>query len=244
MTTQPLNLIKMQEPLSVDVGSIVSGSAPKKKFIAENLAPLVITTNTQNPQELAISMQSVQIQEKPSQLVIPVSHPQNPEGSIIKDLLLNSKNFGAIEGDAGGGDFTCPTCKVSFRAAEILKYHLIHCGEENIISRSAPISPTTSNNNNNINNSAISPYLPRSNSEKHSPTTLSVIAQSQLRSSNSAASPRTPSSLQKLAKSQIKIPKQKPDNDPPPVVQAPFPLQDPCWATHAWSISELKKNLM
>lgn len=211
MSTQPLNLIKMQEPLSVDVGTIVmSSSIPKKKYLSENPAPLVITS--QNPQEIIHpTAQMQQIQEKPSQLVIPTSHPQNPEGSIIKDLLLNSKNFGAIDGEAGDGNYTCPTCKVSFRGAEILKYHLIcHCGDESIISRSAPISPTSSNNNN---SNATSPYLPRSSSsEKHSPLSLTSIAQSQLRPTNSAISPRTPSSLQKLAKSQLKIPKPKPEN--------------------------------
>lgn len=215
MSTQPLNLIKMQEPLSVDVGPIVSNSVPKKKYLNENPAPLVITT--QNPQEINVQSTSTSqmqpIQEKPSQLVVPTSHPQNPEGSIIKDLLLNSKNFGAVEGEAGDGNYTCPSCKVSFRAAEILKYHLIcHCGDENIISRSAPISPTSSTSNNN-NSSATSPYLPHSSSgEKHSPLSLSSIAQSQLRPSNAALSPRTPSSLQKLAKSQLKIPKPKPEN--------------------------------
>lgn len=211
MTTQPLNLIKMQEPLSVDVGSCASTSIPKKKYLSENPAPLVITT--QNPQEIiAITpIQMQHLQEKPSQLVIPTSHPQNPEGSLIKELLLNSKNFGAIDGEAGDGTFTCSTCKVSFRGAEILKYHLIcHCGDESIISRSAPISPTSTTSNNNSN--ATSPYHPRLSSEKHSPTSLSTIAQSQTRPSNSATSPRTPSSLQKLAKSQLKVPKQKPDN--------------------------------
>lgn len=195
---QPLNLIKVHEPLTVDVGSSVSStSLPRKRYMSDNQAPLVITSNLQS--------QEIVIMDKPSQstqLVIPASHPQNPEGSIIKDLLLNSKNFGAVDGETGDGSYTCPTCKVSFRGADILKYHLIcHCqGEENILSRSAPISPSSS---------AASPYYPRSSSEKHSPTSLSVLASSQLRSGSSS---RTPSSLQKLAKSQLKTPKHKPDN--------------------------------
>lgn len=194
-TQQPLNLIKVHEPLTVDVGTSVSSTAPRKRYLTENPAPLVITTNLQQPQEIAA--------EKPAQstqLVIPASHPQNPEGSIIKDLLLNSKNFGAVDGETGDGSYTCPTCKLSFRGADILKYHLIcHCqGEDNILSRSAPISPSGTS----------SPYYPRSNSEKQSPITLSQLAVSSLR----AGSSRTPSSLQKLAKSQLKPLKHKPDN--------------------------------
>jgi human immunodeficiency virus type I enhancer-binding protein len=204
LASQPLNLIKMQEPLSVDVGT---NMIPRKKYLGENPAPLVITSQVPPPpppETVIIPMQQQQQQqqqEKPSQLVIPTSHPQNPEGSIIKDLLLNSKNFGAIDGEGGDGTYTCPTCKIQFRGADILKYHLIcHCGDEQIISRSAPMSPTSN---------ATSPYYPRSSSEKFSPSSLSNIAQSQLRT---AISPRTPSSLQKLAKSSLKIPKPKPEN--------------------------------
>lgn len=200
-TPQPLNLIKMQEPLSVDVS--MSIHTPRKRFLSENTAPLVITSNQQEAavviieKQQLLQRQSQQQQQQPTQLVIPTSHPQNPEGSIIKDLLLNSKNFGAIDGEAGDGNYTCPTCKVSFRGADILKYHLIcHCGEENIISRSAPMSPS--------NNSAPSPYY------KNSPSSLSSLAQSQLRAN--ANNTCNPSSLKKLAKSQLKAPKPKPEN--------------------------------
>lgn len=196
LATQPLNLIKMQEPLSVDVSTGVVSVIPRKKFLNEIISAPLVITSSQIPPE-TISIPHHHHQEKPSQLVIPVSHPQNPEGSIIKDLLLNSKNFGAIDGDPGDGTYSCPTCKISFRGADILKYHLIcHCGDESFNSRSAPISPTTN---------ATSPYYPRSSSEKHSPASLSNIAQSHL-------TPHMPSSLQKLAKSQLKVPKQKPEN--------------------------------
>lgn len=188
-TQQPLNLIKIHEPLTVDVGANV---IPRKRYMSENPAPLVITSS--QPPEVPM--------EKPqsTQLVIPASHPQNPEGSIIKDLLLNSKNFGAVDGETGDGSYTCPTCKLSFRGADIFKYHLIcHCqGEDSILSRSAPISPS---------GSLSSPYY-RSSSEKNSPTSLSQLASSQLRGGSS----RNPSSLQKLAKSQLKVPKHKPEN--------------------------------
>lgn len=196
-TSQPLNLIKIHEPLTVDVGTSVRNEIPRKRYMSENPAPLVITSNQQPPAATEVIMEKPQS----TQLVIPASHPQNPEGSIIKDLLLNSKNFGAVDGETGDGSYTCPTCKLSFRGADILKYHLIcHCqGEDNILSRSAPISPSSGIG---------SPYYPRSSSEKHSPTSLIQLAQSQLRASTS----RNPSSLQKLAKSQLKVPKHKPDN--------------------------------
>lgn len=188
-TQQPLNLIKIHEPLTVDVGV---NAIPRKRYMSENPAPLVITSI----QQLEAPAEKLQA----TQLVIPASHPQNPEGSIIKDLLLNSKNFGAVDGETGDGSYTCPTCKKSFRGADIFKYHLIcHCqGEDNILSRSAPISPS---------GSLSSPYY-RSSSEKNSPTSLSQLASTQLR----AGSSRNPSSLQKLAKSQLKVPKHKPDN--------------------------------
>lgn len=184
-TQQPLNLIKIIEPLTVDVGTSVGNATPRKRYLNENPAPLVITSNQQP--EVAVEKP----QSSTQQLVIPASHPQNPEGSIIKDLLLNSKNFGAVDGETGDGSYTCPTCKLSFRGADILKYHLIcHChGEDNILSRSAPISP--------------SGFY-----DKDSPTSLRQLAVSQLR----AGSSRNPSSLQKLAKSQLKTPKHKPDN--------------------------------
>lgn len=205
---QPLNLIKMQEPLTVDVGQ----ATPRKRYMIENPAPLVITTNNQVQMQQVIQLlpQSPpdekqllhQMTTTTTQLVIPASHPQNPEGSIIKDLLLNSKNFGAVDSESGDATYTCPTCKLSFRGADILKYHLIcHCqGEENImLTKSAPISPQSAGMS--------SPYYPRSSSEKCSPTSLSQLAQIQLKQSK-----KNPSSLLNLAKSQLKVPKHKPEN--------------------------------
>lgn len=200
-TPQPLNLI-MQEPLTVDVGSVSpSNSTPRKRYLSENPSPLVITSNQQ--MQHVHQQSSQQSDEKqPTQLVIASSHPQNPEGSIIKDLLLNSKNFGAVDSESGDSTYTCPTCKLSFRGADILKYHLIcHCqGDENIISKSAPISPQAVG--------MASPYYPRSSSEKCSPTSLSQLAHIQLKQS----SKKNPTSLQNLAKSLLRTPKHKPEN--------------------------------
>jgi human immunodeficiency virus type I enhancer-binding protein len=200
---QPLNLAIMQEPLTVDVGSVSpSNTIPRKRYLSENPSPLVITSNQQMQQITQQVIQQQTDEKQPTQLVIPSSHPQNPEGSIIKDLLLNSKNFGAVDSESGDATYTCPTCKLSFRGADILKYHLIcHChGDENILSKSAPISPQ--------NAGMSSPYYPRSSSEKCSPTSLSQLAQIQLKQT----SKKNPSSLQNLAKSQLKTPKHKPEN--------------------------------
>lgn len=192
-TAQPLNLIKMQEPLTVDVGTLQS--TPRKRYLCENTSPLVITTN--NPQlqqpQVVQHQQSPPEQKQQQQHVILASNAPNTEGSIIKDLLLNYN----------GQVYTCPTCKMEFRGADILKYHLTcQCpGEDNnILSKSAPMSPQSAG--------MTSPYYPRSSSEKCSPTSLSQLAQIQLKQT----SKKNPSSLLNLARSQLKAPKHKPDN--------------------------------
>lgn len=55
-------------------------------------------------------------------------HPLNPEGSIIKDLLLKTKSNGlsAMTGelvDGLGPLYMCPICQIMFRSAEVLEVH-------------------------------------------------------------------------------------------------------------------------
>lgn len=60
-------------------------------------------------------------------------HPQNPEGSIIKDLLLKARARGDAPfmlgdipedlGIGGGSQYTCPLCRISFRGADNLETH-------------------------------------------------------------------------------------------------------------------------
>uniref|UniRef100_A0AAG5D8H2 Uncharacterized protein n=1 Tax=Anopheles atroparvus TaxID=41427 RepID=A0AAG5D8H2_ANOAO len=134
------------------------------------------------------------------------NHPQNPERSIIKDLLLNSRAFGVVQnpdGENGDNLYTCKMCNVSFRDVDSLKYHMIcYCqGSGSNLnspsSSSAPISPVGSPS------AAAASYI-----RSRSVSSLKQLA----RSSLNPPSARTPSSLSKLAKSQLTRPRTKPEN--------------------------------
>uniref|UniRef100_A0A182RFP6 Uncharacterized protein n=2 Tax=Anopheles funestus TaxID=62324 RepID=A0A182RFP6_ANOFN len=135
------------------------------------------------------------------------NHPQNPERSIIKDLLLNSRGFGVVQnpdGENGENLYTCKMCNVSFRDVDSLKYHMIcYCqGSGSSLnspsaSSSAPISPVGSPS------SAAASYI-----RSRSVSSLKNLA----RSSLNPPAGRNPSSLSKLAKSQLTRPKVKPEN--------------------------------
>lgn len=71
--------------------------------------------------------------ETPQELMMILDHPQNPERSIIKDLLLNSKQFGVIAEGEVESLFVCQTCKKAFHTADLLKYHTVcHCSGSQI----------------------------------------------------------------------------------------------------------------
>uniref|UniRef100_A0A182XZI4 Uncharacterized protein n=1 Tax=Anopheles stephensi TaxID=30069 RepID=A0A182XZI4_ANOST len=135
------------------------------------------------------------------------NHPQNPERSIIKDLLLNSRGFGVVQnpdGENGENLYTCKMCNVSFRDVDSLKYHMIcYCqGSGSSLNSpsatsSAPISPIGSPS------AAAASYI-----RSRSVSSLKNLA----RSSLNPPVGRSPSSLSKLAKSQLTRPKIKPEN--------------------------------
>ncbi|KFB36656.1 AGAP007640-PA-like protein [Anopheles sinensis] len=130
------------------------------------------------------------------------NHPQNPERSIIKDLLLNSRAFGVVQnpdGENGESLYTCKMCNVSFRDVDSLKYHMIcYCqGTGSPSSSSAPISPVGSPS------AAAASYI-----RSRSVSSLKQLA----RSSLNPPPARTPASLTRLAKSQLTRPRTKPDN--------------------------------
>ncbi|XP_055686045.1 uncharacterized protein LOC129791733 isoform X2 [Lutzomyia longipalpis] len=125
------------------------------------------------------------------------NHPQNPERSIIKGLLLDWKSV--TGGDGEDAVHTCQVCKISFRSAENLKYHTICYCQGN---HSAPISPVGSPSHKYSRSNSIHVNLP----EKYNPNTLKNLAKCTLRQP-----PRTPSTLSKLAQSQLKLPKPKPE---------------------------------
>lgn len=115
-------------------------------------------------------------------------HPQNPERSIIKSLLLNSRGL-AVPTTVEGGDavFTCPLCKTTFRSADDLQCHTkSYCqgtpqtSVQNSVNgspHSAPISPVGSPSHKYHRSNSFNMYLP----EKYSPNTLAKLACSTLR---------------------------------------------------------------
>lgn len=125
-------------------------------------------------------------------------HPQNPERSIIKSLLLNSR--GLAVPTAGEGDdavYICPLCNISFRSADNLQYHTkCYCqgtpAQANGSPHSAPISPVGSPSHKYFRSNSFNLYR----QEKYSPNTLAKLASSSLRHH------RTPLSLAKLAAQQ------------------------------------------
>lgn len=132
-------------------------------------------------------------------------HPQNPERSIIKSLLLNSRGLAVpTTGEGEDAIYTCPLCKISFRSADNLQYHTkcycqgtppVSIQQNNQINgspHSAPISPVGSPSHKYFRSNSFNLYLP----EKYSPNTLKKLATSTLRHH------RTPLSLAKLAAQQ------------------------------------------
>lgn len=62
-------------------------------------------------------------------------HPLNPEGSIIKDLLLKTKMNGLaqVSGEmVDGSQFVCPLCQITYRSADNLDTHRMYYCKGNI----------------------------------------------------------------------------------------------------------------
>lgn len=140
-------------------------------------------------------------------------HPQNPERSIIKSLLLNSRGLAVpTTGEGDDAVYTCPLCKITFRSADNLQYHTkCYCQgtpasssqmqqQRNHSPQSAPISPVGSPSHKYFRSNSFNLCLP----EKYSPNTLAKLASSSLRHPH-----RTPLSLAKLAAQQTTNPYQQ-----------------------------------
>lgn len=130
------------------------------------------------------------------------NHPQNPEKSAIKDLLLNANSWGALPPNEADERFTCPFCKVRFSSAENLKFHTIcYC------QGSQANSPQAASRSG-------SPSYFRSNSlnDKNNPNSLAKLASTSLRRCPIKNQPNQPSSLVQIVKSQVKLPKIKVEN--------------------------------
>ncbi|XP_058836700.1 uncharacterized protein LOC131693138 isoform X2 [Topomyia yanbarensis] len=214
---QPLNLskpvpsepVEMEHPRKRSSGALYSREQSPSSSLQY---PPQQTTTSLPPNQPQISQAQQQTPVAPQaqshappqqqQQVTVTDHPQNPERSIIKDLLLNSRGFGVVqnpENEKIENLFTCKSCNTSFRDAEILKYHTIcYCqGNSNVNSpsSSAPISPVGSP----------SSYFSRSKS--YNPTSLKTLARVSLN-----PPPRNPSTLSKLAKSQLRLPRSRPEH--------------------------------
>ncbi|XP_050073128.1 serine-rich adhesin for platelets [Anopheles maculipalpis] len=171
------------------------------------LVPLHIQVPTTPSTQIIPTERPLRPTATPTPPLTVANHPQNPERSIIKDLLLNSRGFGVVQnpdGENGENLYTCKMCNVSFRDVDSLKYHMIcYCqGSSSSLnspsaSSSAPISPIGSPS------AAAASYI-----RSRSVSSLKNLA----RSSLNPPVGRNPSSLSKLAKSQLTRPKVKPDN--------------------------------
>lgn len=117
-------------------------------------------------------------------------HPQNPERSIIKSLLLNSRGLAVpTTGEGADAIFMCPLCKTTFRSADDLQCHtksycqgtpqtsVQNSNQLNGSPHSAPISPVGSPSHKYHRSNSFNMYLP----EKYSPNTLAKLASSTLR---------------------------------------------------------------
>lgn len=133
------------------------------------------------------------------------THPQNPERSIIKDLLLNSRGLAIPTGEGDEAVYTCPLCKITFRSADNLQYHTkCYCqGSQATTPQSAPQSPVGSPSHKYFRSNSFNVNLP----EKYNPNTLAKLASCTLRHPN-----KTPLSLAKLAQTKIKPGRSKPEN--------------------------------
>lgn len=206
-TTQNRSTAHSALNLSTDVPLNLTNSAQRKKSIGnDSMHSGSPVASTSNLSELNVAgLQS----GAGSSTFYENHHPQNPERSIIKSLLLNSR--GLAVPTAGEGDdavYICPLCNISFRSADNLQYHTkCYCQgtpqvslslstQANGSPQSAPISPIQtpvgSPSHKYFRSNSFNLYRP----EKYSPSTLAKLASSSIRHH------RTPLSLAKLAAQQ------------------------------------------
>uniref|UniRef100_A0A182TDB2 Uncharacterized protein n=1 Tax=Anopheles melas TaxID=34690 RepID=A0A182TDB2_9DIPT len=204
----PVSTVSNTSTVSVASGSSSVASQPPH-------VPLHIQVPTVPSTQLTSADRPHRPTPTPTPPLTVANHPQNPERSIIKDLLLNSRGFGVVQnpdGENGENLYTCKMCFWSFRDVDSLKYHMIcYCqGSGSSLnspsaSSSAPISPVGSPS------AAAASYI-----RSRSVSSLKNLARSSLNPPG-----RNPSSLCKLAKSQLTRPKVKPDNISLPAADSP-----------------------
>lgn len=121
----------IETPLQKKYGKIKQ-IAESKQFLNEitdvrtDLSPLNLTkynNETEHPFRKRSHSESFTLNDQ--------KHPLNPEGSIIKDLLLKSKLNGLLPVTSeiiDGSLFVCPLCQIIFRSADNLETHrMFYC---------------------------------------------------------------------------------------------------------------------
>ncbi|KAL0851059.1 hypothetical protein ABMA28_006942 [Loxostege sticticalis] len=133
----------IETPLQKKYGKIKQ-IAESKQFLNENFdtkidpSPLNLTKNSNetdnNFRKRSHSESFSQIDHQ--------KHPLNPEGSIIKDLLLKTKANGLTSVpteliDGQGPLFVCPLCQIMFRSTDNLEIHRNYYCKGSLVSTSA-----------------------------------------------------------------------------------------------------------
>ncbi|XP_022116631.2 uncharacterized protein LOC110994347 [Pieris rapae] len=120
----------IETPLQKKYNKIKQIAESKQFFnerdIKQELTPLNLTKNTYESENL-----SRKRSHSESFAGEDTKHPLNPEGSIIKDLLLKTKANGinSLPGeleDGVGPLFICPLCQIMYRSADNLEIHRLY----------------------------------------------------------------------------------------------------------------------
>lgn len=182
-TYSALNLSSDAQPLNLTNST---RELHRKKSIGNDGSPVASTSNL------------CESNAAPGGTMYENHHPQNPERSIIKSLLLNSRGLAVpTAGEGEDAVYICPLCNISFRSADNLQYHTkCYCQgtpqvptQANGSPQSAPISPVGSPSHKYFRSNSFNLYR----QEKYSPNSLAKLAHSSL---------RHPLSLAKLAHAQ------------------------------------------
>ncbi|XP_046966347.1 uncharacterized protein LOC124534486 [Vanessa cardui] len=137
----------IETPLQKKYGKIKQ-IAESKQFINDleiksEATPLNLTKNIYDNDNLVRKRSH---SESFAQMVEEHKHPLNPEGSIIKDLLLKTKanglNAASELNDALGPLYVCPLCQIVYRSADNLDIHRLYYCKGNIANNSTLSSNT------------------------------------------------------------------------------------------------------
>ncbi|CAH2989278.1 unnamed protein product [Chilo suppressalis] len=138
----------IETPLQKKYGKIKQ-IAESKQFLNENLdlkidsSPLNLTKQSdQNESSFRKRSHSESFSQIDHQ-----KHPLNPEGSIIKDLLLKTKANGLTPttGELVDGPlFICPLCQITYRSADNLEIHRMYYCKGSLVTTTINVSQRNS----------------------------------------------------------------------------------------------------